>query len=165
MPLPFLDVSRKDWIIRLWRTSCEIRVTLVGVFSIGYLVQAGSSGMQFMNVTLFKQSPLSNTAKHIASNQSGEKTRSAEQRTKKFKPYMWGWVRNLMCRIYVHRRAMICFVPATWHTWLFGARHFLYCATTFRVTIDKYDGLKFSKFHKVLNLEMWSKSWTENEYW
>ena len=90
VPLPFLDVSRRDWIISLWRITfpCEIRVTLVGVFSIAYLVQARSSGMQFVNVTLFKQSPLSNTAKHIASNQSGEKTRSAGQRTKKFKPYV-----------------------------------------------------------------------------
>lgn len=41
--------------------------------------------MQFMNVTLFKQSPLS--AKQKSSNQSGQKTRSAEQRTK-FKPYV-----------------------------------------------------------------------------
>ena len=129
--------SQRDWIIRLWRTSCEIRVTLVGVFSIAYLVQARSSGMQFMNVTLFKQSSLSNTAKHIASNHKMNpgKNLAAQSREPKSLNHMWGWVRNLRCRIYVNQRAMICFVLATWQTWLFGARYFLYYATTFRVTI------------------------------
>ena len=115
--------SQRDWIIRLWRTSCEIRVTLVGVFSIAYLVQARSSGMQFMNVTLFKQSSLSNTAKHIASNHKMNpgKNLAAQSREPKSLNHMWGWVRNLRCRIYVNQRAMICFVLATWQTWLFGA--------------------------------------------